>query len=129
MTETEDERGSDVEEVTKVASMSGGYVRRQPPKGEHGRRRPWGVAAMPKGEEEKDAACQRERDLLCMMELSDIHHERQREYYVQKGLQPPERAHRAWSNLHKGNLRNRVPVPSAWPHGGEDEGSRRVHRA
>ena len=82
MTETEDERGSDVDEVTKVASMSGGYVRRQPPQGEHGRRRPWGVAAMPKGAEERDEACQRDRDLLCMMELSDIHHERQREYYT-----------------------------------------------
>ena len=51
---------------------------------------------MPKGEEERDAACQRERDLLCMMELADIHHERQQDYYEQKGLQPPERAQRSW---------------------------------
>ena len=44
MTETEDERGDAVETVTKVASMSGGHMRRQPPTGEHDRRRPWGVA-------------------------------------------------------------------------------------
>ena len=71
MTETEDERGDAVDTVTKVASMSGGSMRRQPPTGEHDRRRPWGVAPRLKPEAERDADLQRRRECLRMMDLSD----------------------------------------------------------
>ena len=71
MTETEDERGDAVDTVTKVASMSGGSVRRQPPAGEHDRRRPWGVAPRLRAEAERDADLQRRRECLRMMDLSD----------------------------------------------------------
>ena len=71
MTETEDERSDAVDTVTKVASMSGGSVRQQPPAGEHDRRRPWGVAPRLRAEAERDVYLQRRRECLRMMDLSD----------------------------------------------------------
>ena len=74
MTDTEDERGDAVHHVTKVTRMTGGHMRRQPPQGEHDRRRPWGVAARLGAETQREEATQRRRETLRMMDLSDFYY-------------------------------------------------------
>ena len=107
MTETEDERGDAVDTVTKVARMSGGSVRRQPPDGEHDRRRPWGVAPRLRAEAERDEDLQRRRECLRMMDLSDHEWKMRQEWGDAVGKPAPPR-HRGWSNLQKGRLQERV---------------------
>ena len=107
MTETEDERSSEVDEVTKVGSMSGGHVMRQPPEGEFERRRPWGVAPRPRGLAQEEQYWQLKRERLRIIDYADEMWDYGAEMRRRAGL-PAEEQRYTWVRFYKRHVREQL---------------------